>query len=140
MTPKPIKERQAHLKTIGEALLNARELSTEQREFIGNALIGISEGAEPKEQLDLKAKRGERTSLESHKARTQAQNRKHMVSSWMFIAMQSIQDGGLGMTFDEAAGTIGENQLHAFGLTEETIKSYWGKNPKLRIAEFYIQD
>ena len=58
MTPKPIKERQAHLKTIGETLLNARELSTEQREFIGNALIGISEGAEPKEQLDLKAKKG----------------------------------------------------------------------------------
>jgi len=140
MTSKPIKERQAHLKGIGEALLNARELSTEQREFIGNALIRISEGAEPREQLNLKAKRGERTSLASHEARTQAQNRKHMVCAWMFIAMQSIQDGGLGMTFEKAAGTIGENQLHTFGLTEETIKSYWSKNPELRIAEFRLKD
>ena len=56
----------------------------------------------------------------------------------MFIAMQSIQDGGLGMTLDEAAGIIGENQLYAFGFTEETIKSYWSKNPKLRIAEFHL--
>ena len=54
--------------------------------------------------------------------------------------MQSTQDGGLGMTFDQAAGTIGDNQLYAFGLTEETIKSYWSKNSKLRIAEFWYQD
>ena len=44
------------------------------------------------------------------------------------------------MTFEKAAGTIGENQLHTFGLTEETIKSYWSKNPELRIAEFRLKD
>ena len=140
MTYKPIKERQAYIRGIGEALLNGSELTPEQREFIGNALVRISEGVEPKEQLDLRAKRGEHTSLESHEIRTQAQNKKHMVCGWMYIAMQSTQDGGLGMTFDQAAGTIGDNQLYAFGLTEETIKSYWSKNSKLRIAEFWYQD
>lgn len=135
-----IRIRQARLLKMSIRLADDESLSPEDRQFLAGALRSISSGADAKEALDVKAKRGERTSKASQQAQVNAVNRKRMVCSWMFVAMQPIEKDGQGKRFEEAAGEIGEEKLNAFGLTEETIKTYWNRNPELRHAFFTLTD
>ena len=96
--------------------------------------------ANAKEALDVKAKRDECTSKASQQAQVNADNRKRMVCAWLFAVMQPIDKTGLGLRLEEAAGEIGEEKHYAFGLTEETIKTYWNRNPELRNAFFTLTD
>jgi hypothetical protein len=68
-----------------------------------------------------------------------------MAMSWVAVATLPFEDGGLGLSNEEAIGRIGEfstlfEDEKAFGLTEETLLTYWAKNPMLRKIIFKIPD
>jgi hypothetical protein len=123
-----IKSRQARLTKIGNAIKTGVELSNEDREFIAAALINIGKGEDPKIALDVKALRGEHTSIRKQHADLLASRRKKLAQEWIAIARLPEPDG-LGLSLEEAAGLIGESGLNAFDLTEETLKTYYDDKP-----------
>ena len=133
-------ERQSRLRKIAEGI-DCNELGDDDREFIVDALLRVADGEDASIALDVKAKRGDRRTLTAQKKIKDASIRDGFVCSWIAAATAAATasdpyDAGLGLALDEAAGLIGENGLNAFGLTEETIKSKWNKNPSLRSRDF----
>lgn len=123
-----IRVRQARLRSIGEAIKSGEVLPEVDRNFISAALIKIADGEEPKGTLDVKAHRGERTSRAKQNADLLASRRKKLAQEWIALA-RLPEPNGLGLSLEQAIGMIGENGLNAFGLTEETLKTYWVDNP-----------
>lgn len=89
--------------------------------------IATGSGVDIASALGVKAKRGQRTNRTKQKAQN---NRNTIALAWLNLAMTPLDTGGLGLTLDDACALAGEDK--AFGLTEETIRSYWGKNKQLR--------
>jgi len=136
-----LQARQRRLGAIAENFLTGKkDLSDDDRLFLGKALLDVSQGKDANEMFDVKAKRGERKSVDSLNSRQRARNRKRMLCSWLYTANQPTHEGGLGLTLEKAAGEIGEDGLYALKLTEATIHTYWNKSPQLRAAEFTLED
>lgn len=136
-----LQTRQRRLGEMAKDLLaGKKELSNDDRLFLGKALLGASEGKDANEMLDVKAKRGEWKSVDSLNSQRRARNRKRMLCSWLYTANQPAREGGLGLTLEQAAGEIGEHGSYALKLAESTIQSYWNKSPQLRAAEFTLED
>ena len=136
---------QKRLLRIAKLLDKGEALPCEDRIFISEALVKISQGEDAKTALNVKAKRGERVSKLSQDNARISDARKIMAMSWVAVATLPFEDGGLGLSNEEAIGRIGEfstlfEDEKAFGLTEETLLTYWAKNPMLRKIIFKIPD
>ncbi len=127
---------QKRLRKIGNLVASGSALSKEDRTFLSAALRDIADGEDAAEALDVKAKRGERKSKKSRERKKTMQ----FALGWIAAARLPEEEGGLGLTLEDACAKLGENGLKAFGLTEETIRSYWNKNPENRSVEFKIED
>jgi hypothetical protein len=143
-----IVEKQNRLRAIATDL-KAGSLTAEDKDFICGALFRIADGEDAKTALDVKPKRGERSSIESHEAQRISSLKTRFALGFIKAAMEpiidvddrlSVQEGGLGLTLDEAIGLIGEIGLFSFSLTEETLKTYWRKHPELQNLEMHLPD
>lgn len=103
--------------------------ATQDLLWLANALRIIAAGGDVDitKALEIKATRGERTNLEKSKAK---RNRDVLALAWLYSAMATKECDGLGMTLEDACALAAEGT--PFGLTEETIRSYWGRQHELR--------
>ena len=133
-------DKQNKLRRISEDLRSGN-LSEKDKTFLCDALNRIASGEDAKKALDVKPKRGERSSKSSHKAQKNSNIKLILALSWIATAKSPKDDGGLGLTLEEAIGLIGESGAQGgFGLTEETLKTYWTKNPDKQKLEFKLPD
>ena len=135
-----IKERQNRLHTIA-ADLKTESLSLIDREFLCEALGKIANGEDAKTALDVKARRGERTSKASHEAQKTSDKRLILALGWIAAAI-APEPEGYGLTIEGAIARIVEGSVFgkAFGFTEETLKTYWTKYPELHNEEMHFPD
>lgn len=129
-----LNEGQDRLLRIADRLVKAtstqpQEDATADFLWLADALRTIAGGGstDMAKVLGIKAKRGQRTDRAAQKKR---RNREMLTLSWLYTAMSPQSCDGLGLTLEEACALGGEDTL--FGLTEETIRSYWGKRKELR--------
>jgi hypothetical protein len=132
---------QKRLLSIAKSLADNKALPDIDRVFISEALIKIAQGDDAKAALNVKPKRGERVG----KAHQDKLKRKIIAMSWIAAATSPLDEGGLGLSIEEAIGRIGDDCEYpadekAFGLTAHTLSTYWSKNPELREAVFKIPD
>jgi hypothetical protein len=113
-----IHERRERIKHLGEQL-SFRELTTEDKEFLSEALIQIGNGADAAIALDVNARRGESKSEQARQVR----ERKEFIKI-MFKALREK-----GESVESIVTRLGENDLHLFGLTEETLRTYYQDKP-----------
>ena len=109
-----IHKRRERIKHLGEQLI-FRELATEDKEFLSEALIQIGNGDDPATALDVGGRRGESN---KEKARHAAE-RKELVQ----IVFKALKE--TGESIESIVARYGENGLHLFGLTEETLRTYY---------------
>lgn len=133
-----ILERHHRLWKIGESLLNDEAISEEDRQFLGNALINIGYGADARDQLQTKPKRGERSFATSW----ERELRNRYALGWIAAAKASVEDGGLGLTLDEAIKLLEKsaNGRNPFSIDPDTVRKYWNNRPDRRNVEFTLGD
>lgn len=135
-----VKDGQNNLRRIAEILDRKTPLSNEDTKFLSDALNRIADGEDAKKALGVNAKRGERTSKTEQNRIYESGIKKSLVLGWIAAAKASEEESGLELTLEAAIGMIGEHGLNAFGLTEETLKTYWNSNPEKRGLEFKLPD
>ena len=108
-----IHERRERIKNLGEQL-GIRQLAREDIEFLSSALIRIGNGEDPSTALDVAGRRGESKSEQARKAL----ERKELVQ----ITIKALREKGESL--ESIIARLGENDLHIFGLTEETLRTY----------------
>lgn len=125
---------QDRLLRIAEALENAEPAQLDDAiandfSWLAGALRTIASGkcVDIASALGVKAGRGERTNREKTR---QTQERIKLALNWLFIAMEPEDQDGFGLSLEEACAIAGENS--PFGLTEETIRTYWNRQRDLR--------
>lgn len=138
-------ERRKRLIEIAECIKAGASLSDEDAAFLSGALVKIADGEDPKAALDIKAKRGERISKDYQDKVKRSERIKSYSLGWLASAMAPLEEGGLGLKLEDAIGMIGEFSLtpkdvKAFGFTEETLKTYWAKNPDKHEIHFKLPD
>jgi hypothetical protein len=123
---------QYRLRRIAKALESGETLPSGELKFLVKGLKCIGNGEDASAALEVKAKRGER------KTRKQAEmhDRIFLALSWIAAAVRSKEEGGLGMKLDDAIATAGKRRGAGFGLTEDTLKTYWHNNPDLHSPSF----
>jgi hypothetical protein len=133
-------EKQNRLRAIATDL-KAGSLTSEDRDFLCGALFRIADGEDAKTALDVKARRGERSSKASHAVQKMSDSRLILALGWIKVAITPEPDG-LGLTIEEAIARIGEGGVFgkAFSFTEETLKTYWTKYPELQNLEMFLPD
>lgn len=106
-----------------------QKLVSAEFSWLANTLRNIASGGDVNiaDALGVKAKRGERTNRKTEKKKNDAHS---IALAWLYSAMASKDCDGLGLTLDEACALAGENK--AFGLSEETIRTYWNNKKMLR--------
>lgn len=104
-----------------------QELVSAEFSWLANALRNIAKGGgvDIANALGVKAKRGERTNSSQRK---KISYRDQHISGFIYKAMQPLESGGLGLTLEQTCFMAGE----AFGLSDETIKTYWNNRPEVR--------
>lgn len=132
MTNKKHTEALARLNNIAIDIESNNDLNSKDKRFLVKALRSIAAGEDPKIALDIKANRGQRTGSKEQFRPL----RNKLLGSWIATARAPLDEGGLGLTLEEAVAMIGSNG--AFGLTEETIRTYWNKNEEIRKRTFFI--
>ena len=112
--PMSIHKRRERIKHIGEQLL-FRQLTVDDKKFISEALIKIGNGENPAIALEVRARVGESSGEESRAA----ESRKELVR------MVIDEQRKTGKKLTEIISAFGEHGSHLFGLTEETLKTYY---------------
>lgn len=135
-----IRDGQKRLREISNILKNNQSLPEEDKQFLIIALTQIADGMDANQALNVKARRGERKSKIAQDKKYTSEILKRCALSWIATAKTSEEDGGLGLTLEDAIGRIGENGFHAFGFTEETLKTYWNKHSDLQERGFNLPD
>lgn len=97
---------------------NPSSIEEGDSEFFGNALINIGKGENPDGELDIRVGRGQ---ISAKKAYENDQNYR-LFCGWLHAATKDIPDGGKGMTIENAVAEAADTR--AFGLTEETLRTY----------------
>lgn len=115
---------QARLLKIATLLEKNSALPDDYRVFLAAALKQVSEGANAEEVLGVKAKRGER---KGKHVRT-TKYTLHFVYGWIAVAIQLPDEGGLGLSVNEACKKISEITFHQLRLSPQTIRRYWDQN------------
>jgi hypothetical protein len=119
---------QYRLREIALKLKDGVVLSSPHREFLAGALWGIGQGDDANEVLGVKAKRGERRTAEQVAKR----DRIRFPLSWVAAVIRPVEEGGKGMALDDALAAAAQN----FRLNEDTVRTGWHSNPKLRSLSF----
>lgn len=124
------------LRTIGRILLQNEQLSDEDREFLGNALVAISSGEDATAALEIKPHRGE----SSFKTQKRRNVRDKHIFGWIATAIAPESEGGLGLSLKEAAKKLKKDQLAQiiFAIDADTIERYWKKYPSKRKRTFKL--
>jgi hypothetical protein len=138
-------ERRKRLIEIAKCIEGGDSLSDIDAAFLSGALLKIAEGQDPKVALDIKGKRGERFSKDYQDEVKQGKLMKSYALGWLAGAIAPLEEDGLGLKLEDAIGRIGELSLtpedvKAFGFTEETLKTYWAKNPDKHEIYFKLPD
>jgi hypothetical protein len=124
----PLEQRLYGLRKIADDMENGIELSAEERKFLCDALKRIGKGEDANIVLGVNAKRGQRKTKES----ADKALKMHFALSWIALAIQPIEEGGQGLTLDDAADTASKY----FNLGDETLLTYWRNHPELRKPSF----
>ena len=127
---------QKRLRRLARLLGSGSIINSKDRKFLCTALSDIADGSDANKAFGVKAKRGERKSKQS---RIRKANQKYAMA-WIAAARSPEKDGGLGLSLEKACALVGEHGLRAFGLTEETLRSYWNKKPSNRAVRFKLED
>ena len=106
------------LRCIALYLENDAALNQNDRSFLVKAFLDINSGIDANEALGVKAKRGERKTVDS---------RPQSAMNYIAKLIKPVDVGGLGMTVEEAiAYTAEDDEMDgSFGLSEETLRYYW---------------
>ena len=131
-----VREGQVRLRSIGQRLKSGATLSTEDRTFLSNALIRIADGGNSDTELGVKAKRGERKGKNDRISK----EKRSFALGWIAVAKTPEAEGGLGLSLEAACAMLGENGLKSFGLTEETLRTYWNRKGTYRGVKFKLDD
>jgi hypothetical protein len=131
-----VREGQDRLRNIGQVLESGAALSEEDRAFLSTALIRIADGANADVELGVKAKRGERKGKNDRISK----EKRSFALGWIAVAKTPEAEGGLGLSLEAACAMLGENGLKSFGLTEETLRTYWNRKGTYRGVKFKLDD
>ena len=123
-----LREGQKRLRGIALALKNGKNLTDAERTWLATALARIADGEEAEAALLVKAKRGERKGKNAQEREEIAQ----LAMGWIAASMEPHEDGRPGLTLEVACATI----ANKFGLTEESLRDLWNKNPDMRNVVF----
>jgi hypothetical protein len=132
----PLQRAQYRLRVIALLLETDAPIPGSEKAFLINALNRIGAGEDATIVLGVKAARGERkTKSEAGKLFV-----RQAAISWIAAAIKSKDEGGLGLTFDEAIEAAAEYRPGEanFGLTEDTLRHAVSHNPKSFKPEFPV--
>ena len=113
MSKNDIFARRERLRRIGEEL-SFRQLSVEDKTFLSEALIRISNGEQPEAALDIERRAGESNGAKARDARD-----RRILATQTIIARRNA-----GESLDSIVADLGENGKHIFNYTEETLRTY----------------
>jgi hypothetical protein len=119
---------QYRLRWIANELENGRALPDSQAKFLIDALWRIGEGQNANVVLGVKAKQGQRKTLQS----ANRADRIRYTLPWISSVTRPLDEGGQGMGFAEALDAAADE----FGFSSETLKKYWDEYPELRGPSF----
>jgi hypothetical protein len=121
------------LRTLGITLTDAsKNLTPEERDFLGNALLGIGKGLDPKKELGIYVGKGQ---TEAKKAILKDTNLR-LFGGWMNTAMLNFSEGGLGLSLEDAVAEFAETG--ALNLSEETLRTYASRYKEYRKEIFEL--
>ena len=107
------------LRKLGAALQSDISIiSLEERKFLGEALINIGNGLDPRFELGVNIGAGQisaRNSIIKDK-------KLRIFGGWLHTAMKPYSDGGLGLTLEVAVAECAETGV--FNLSEDTLRTY----------------
>lgn len=129
-------EGQQRLIAIADSIKAGIKLNVVEAIFLSAALYKIVEGEDPKHALNIKPKRGERTSKAYQQRLKNGELMKTFALSWLATATLPENEGGYGLSIEEALWEIDG----AFGFTYETLRTYVSKYPELKKVEFNLPD
>lgn len=121
------------LRTLGTTLTDAsKNLTPEERDFLGNALLKIGKGLDPKKELGIYVGKGQ---TEAKQAILKDTNFR-LFCGWLNIAMEDDTKGGLGLSLEDAVATFAETG--ALNLSEETLLTYASRYKEYRKEIFEL--
>ena len=136
-----LQQAQYNLRFIANELESGRNLSECLHKFLVDCLWRIGKGEDANAVFQVKPARGERRSN-----RNKIQPFKvSMALAWIATAIAPSEDGGLGLTLDDAIAqiasvsdeTTGSTKTAPWGrYTEETLRYHWTHNPEMQRQEF----
>ena len=143
-------DRMQSLKNLGKKILSNQELSETDRKFIGQILINIGDGLDPREALNIKGRPGERSS-EEERIRL---NSLRLAISWIELTLEPISqegwhdkygnefyEGGLDQKLEDVVQQIGSDTgNNNFGFSEDNLKRMWNRHKELRGAPIELLD
>ena len=107
------------LRKLGAALKSDISIiSLEERKFLGEALINIGNGSDPRVELGVNVGAGQISSGNSIIKDRKLRN----FGGWLHTAMMPYSDGGLGLTLEVAVAECAKTGV--FELSEETLRTY----------------
>jgi len=107
------------LRKLGAALQSDISIiSLEERKFLGEALINIGNGLDPRIELGVNIGAGQISARNSIIKDKKLRN----FGGWLHTAMMPCSDGGLGLTLEVAVAECAETGV--FNLSEETLRTY----------------
>ena len=107
------------LRKLGTALQSdINNMSFEERKFLGEALINIGNGLDPRVELGVNIGAGQISARNSIIKDKKLRN----FGGWLHTAMMPCSDGGLGLTLEVAVAECAETGV--FNLSEETLRTY----------------
>jgi hypothetical protein len=125
---------QYRLRKLAVDLEDGVAVSASERSFLVAALKQIGRGDDANVVLGVTARRGER------KTAAQAAKRDKIRFAMSIIAalIEPREEGGPGMSLEEAIASAAETRPGEarFGLSEETLRTYWGNHPEWRSPAF----
>lgn len=125
---------QYRLRKLAADMENGVALPASELNFLIAALKRIGRGDDANVALGVKARRGERRTAEQVAKR----DKIRFALGWIASAIQPPEDGGLGMSLEEAIASAAETQRGeaTFSLSEETLRTYWGNHREWRSPTF----
>ena len=121
------------LRTLGTTLTDAsKNLTPEERDFLGNALLGIGKGLDPKKELGIYVGKGQ---TEAKKAILKDTNLR-LFGGWMNTAMLNFSEGGLWLSLEDAVAEFAETGV--LNLSEETLRTYASRYKEYRKEIFEL--
>ena len=121
------------LRKLGTTLTDAsKNLTPEERDFLGNALLKIGKGLDPKKELGIYVGKGQ---TEAKKAILKDTNLR-LFGGWMNTAMLNFSEGGLGLSLEDAVAEFAETGV--LNLSEETLRTYASRYKEYRKEIFEL--